>query len=181
MKKAFLFLATGFEEMEAIGTVDILRRGGIDTKIVSVTGDKKVTGAHGMELTADVLLSETDFSEADALILPGGMPGSNNLNACEPLKELLLNQYRAGKYVAAICAAPLVLGGLGLLKGRKATCYPGFEPALIGATVTGEAVETDGNVITGKGPGLVYNFGLALVTGLKGEATAEEVSAGLLL
>lgn len=181
MKKAFLFLATGFEEMEATGTVDVLRRGGIEAKTVSITGERQVTGAHGMEFTADMLLTETDFSDADALILPGGMPGSNNLNACEPLKELLIEQYKNGKWVAAICAAPLVLGGLGLLKGRRATCYPGFEPALIGATITGEAVEIDGNVITGKGPGLVYNFGLALVSVLKSEAAAEEVAAGLLL
>lgn len=181
MKKAFLFLATGFEEMEATGTIDVLRRGGIEAKTVSVTGERQVTGAHGMEFTADTLLAETDFSDADALILPGGMPGSNNLNACEPLKELLIEQYKKGKWVAAICAAPLVLGGLGLLKGRRATCYPGFEPTLIGATITGEAVEIDGNVITGKGPGLVYNFGLALLSVLKSEAVAEEVAAGLLL
>lgn len=167
--------------MEATGTVDILRRGGIETTIVSITDQQKVTGAHGMEYTTDVLLANTDFSEADALVLPGGMPGSSNLNACEPLKELLLEQYRQGKTVAAICAAPLVLGGLGLLKGRKATCYPGFEPTLIGATVTGEAVEKDGPVITGKGPGLVFAFGLALVATLKGESVAEEVAAGLLL
>lgn len=181
MKKAFVFLATGFEEMEATGTVDVLRRGGIEAKTVSITGERTVTGAHGMELTADTLWADTDFSEAEALILPGGMPGSNNLNDCEPLKELLIEQYKKGKWVAAICAAPLVLGGLGLLKGRRATCYPGFEPTLIGATPTGEAVEIDGNVITGRGPGLVYNFGLALLSVLKSEATAEEVAAGLLL
>ena len=170
MKKAIVFLANGFEEMEATGTVDILRRGGIDTKTVSITDDRKVIGAHNMEYTA-----------ADALILPGGMPGASNLNNSEPVKEVLLQQYREGRIVAAICAAPMVLGGLGLLKGRKATCYPGFEPKLIGATVTGEAVEVDGNVVTGRGPGLVFNFGLALVSVLKGDAVAEEVAAGLLL
>lgn len=181
MKKAFVFLATGFEEIEATGTVDILRRGGIETKVISITDQYKITGAHGMEYTADSLLADTDFSEADALILPGGMPGSSNLNACNPLKELLVEQYRQQKIVAAICAAPLVLGGLGLLKGRKATCYPGFEPTLIGATVTGGAVEKDGHVITGKGPGLVFDFGLALVATLKSDSAAEEVAAGLLL
>ena len=169
MKKAIVFLANGFEEMEATGTVDILRRGGIDTKTVSITDDRKVIGAHNMEYTAD------------AMILPGGMPGASNLNNSEPVKEALLQQYREGRIVAAICAAPMVLGGLGLLKGRKATCYPGFEPKLIGATVTGEAVEVDGNVVTGRGPGLVFNFGLALVSVLKGDAVAEEVAAGLLL
>lgn len=181
MKKAFVFLATGFEEIEALGTVDVLRRGGVDTKTVSITGEHKVAGAHGIEVTADLLLNETDFSTADALILPGGMPGSNNLNDCEPLKEQLIAQYKAGKIVAAICAAPLVLGGLGLLKGRRATCYPGFEPTLIGAEVTGNATETDGNVITGRGPGLVFNFGLALLAAIKNDAVAEEVAAGLLL
>ena len=170
MKKAIVFLANGFEEMEATGTVDILRRGGIDTKTVSITDDRKVIGAHNME-----------YTDADALILPGGMPGASNLNNSEPVKEALLQQYREGRIVAAICAAPMVLGGLGLLKGRKATCYPGFEPKLIGATVTGEAVEVDGNVVTGRGPGLVFNFGLALVSVLKGDAVAEEVAAGLLL
>ena len=181
MKKAIVFLANGFEEMEATGTVDILRRGGIDTKTVSITDDRKVVGAHHMEYRADALLSETDFSGIDALILPGGMPGASNLNESETVKEALLQQYRQGGIVAAICAAPMVLGGLGLLKGRKATCYPGFEPKLIGATVTGEAVEVDGNVVTGRGPGLVFNFGLALVSLLKGDAVAEEVAAGLLL
>ncbi|WP_297901127.1 DJ-1 family glyoxalase III [uncultured Parabacteroides sp.] len=181
MKKAIVFLANGFEEMEATGTVDILRRGNIDTKTVSITDNRKVIGAHNMEYTADATLGEIDFSDADALILPGGMPGSSNLNDCEPLKELLIEHYKKEKTVAAICAAPMVLGGLGLLKGRKATCYPGFEPKLIGATVTGEAVEVDGNVVTGKGPGLVFNFALALVSVLRGDAVAEEVAAGLLL
>ena len=181
MKKAIVFLANGFEEMEATGTVDILRRGGVEVQTVSITNDAHVTGAHGMEYIADTVFDVCDFADVDALILPGGMPGSNNLNECEPLKALLLEHYGKGKTVAAICAAPLVLGGLGLLKGRKATCYPSFEPTLIGATPTGEAVEIDGNVVTGKGPGLVFNFGLALVSILQGEAVAEEVAAGLLL
>ena len=181
MKRAFVFLATGFEETEALGTVDILRRAGIETQTVSITNAIVVKGAHGVGVETDILFENADFSSADVLILPGGMPGSNNLNACEPLKELLINQYKAGKLVAAICAAPLVLGGLGLLKGHKATCYPGFEPQLIGAEVTGKATEIDGNVITGKGPGLVYEFALALVSVIKGDAVAEEVAAGLLL
>lgn len=181
MKKAIVFLAHGFEEMEAMGTIDILRRGGIEVTTVSITTDPVVTGAHNAPLIADMTLDKADLANADALVLPGGMPGASNLNNCEPLKEALLQQYREGKIVAAICAAPLVLGGLGLLKGRRATCYPSFEPKLIGATVTGEAVEVDGNVITGRGPGLVFNFALALVAALKSEAVAEEVAAGLLL
>ncbi len=181
MKKAFVFLATGFEEVEATGTIDVLRRGEIDTTVVSITGDLAVEGAHGLKLIADKLFADTDFSEADALVLPGGMPGSSNLNACEPLKELLVKHYNEDKLVAAICAAPLVLGGLGLLKGRRATCYPSFEPQLIGATITGEAAVIDGNVITGKGPGLVFYFALAIVKVLKGKPIAEEVASGLLL
>lgn len=181
MKKAFVFIATGFEETEAIGTVDVLRRGGIETYTVSITGGKQVSGAHGINVVTDLLFEEADFSDADALILPGGMPGSNNLNAFEPLKELLLEQYRKEKTVAAICAAPLVLGGLGLLKNRKATCYPGFELKLIGAEVTQDVAVTDGHVITGKGPGLVFDFALEIVKALKGKAVAEEVAGGLLL
>ncbi|MCD7936095.1 MAG: DJ-1/PfpI family protein [Tannerellaceae bacterium] len=181
MKKAFVFLATGFEETEAVGTIDVLRRGEIQTTTVSITGEKEVTGAHGIPVVADAIFAETDVSDADILVLPGGMPGSTNLNAFEPLKDRLTEQYNAGKYVAAICAAPLVFGGLGFLQGRKATCYPSFEPQLTGATVTGEKVVTDGNVITGKGPGLVFDFGLAIVEALQGKEKADEVAAGLLL
>ncbi|MCD7850650.1 MAG: DJ-1/PfpI family protein [Parabacteroides sp.] len=181
MKKAIVFLANGFEEMEALGTVDILRRGGIEVTAVSITADLVVTGAHNVPVTADKTLDNIVLNEADALILPGGMPGASNLNSSEPLKEALLQQYREGRIVAAICAAPMVLGGLGLLKDRNATCYPGFEPKLIGANVTGEAVEISDNVITGRGPGLVMNFALALVAAIKNDAVAEEVAAGLLL
>jgi 4-methyl-5(b-hydroxyethyl)-thiazole monophosphate biosynthesis len=181
MKKAVLFLATGFEETEAVGTIDVLRRGGIETTVVSITGEHKVTGAHGISVTADSLFAKTDFSCADALILPGGMPGSSNLNACEPLKKLIVRHYGEGKLIAAICAAPLVLGGLGLLKGRKATCYPGFEPQLTGAKITeGESV-ADGNIITGKGPGLVFNFALSIVAYLQDAKTAGGVAKDLLI
>ena len=172
MKKAIVFLANGFEEMEALGTVDILRRGGIEVTTVSITTDPVVIGAHNVPVTADTTLNNALLNDADALILPGGMPGASNLNDSEAVKEALLGQYREGR---------MVLGGLGLLKGRKATCYPGFEPKLIGANVTGEAVEVSDNVITGKGPGLVMNFGLALVAAIKNDAVAEEVAAGLLL
>lgn len=181
MKKAFVFLATGFEETEAIGTIDVLRRGGIETTIVSITGEYSVEGAHGINVRTDVLFDEENYTGADALVLPGGMPGSNNLNAFGPLKLRLQKQFDQNKIVAAICAAPLVLGGLGFLKGRRATCYPGFESTLEGATATGNAVEVDGNVITGKGPGLVFDFGLAIVKALQGEEIAKEVAGGLLV
>ena len=181
MKKAVIFLATGFEETEAVGTIDVLRRGGIDVMISSVTGSKTVTGAHGISIKSDVLFNEMEYKEIDAFVLPGGMPGSSNLNAYIPLKELLISKYKEEKIIAAICAAPLVLGGLGLLKGRSVTCYPGFESKLIGATPSGGPVEVDGNIITGKGPGLVFHFGLAIVKALKGTSVAEEVASGLLL
>ena len=181
MKSAFVFLATGFEETEAIGTVDVLRRTGIQAATVSITGSKLVTGSHQVTIEADYLLEEAPLANAAALILPGGLPGATNLNACVPLKEALLQQYRDGGIVAAICAAPLVLGGLGLLKGRKATCYPGFEEYLIGAETCGADVEVDGNVITGKGPSLVFKFGLALVAAIKGNPVAEETAVGMLL
>lgn len=181
MKKAVIFLATGFEETEAVGTIDVLRRGGIDVMISSVTGSKTVTGAHGISIKSDVLFNEMEYNDIDAFVLPGGMPGSSNLNAYIPLKELLISKYKEEKIIAAICAAPLVLGGLGLLKGRSVTCYPGFESKLIGATPSGGPVEVDGNIITGKGPGLVFHFGLAIVNALKGASVAEEVASGLLL
>ena len=122
MKKAIVFLANGFEEMEATGTIDILRRGGVEVTIVTINSSREVTGAHGMVYLADQTLAEADCTTADALVLPGGMPGATNLNACAPLRELLQAHYAQGKLVAAICAAPLVLGGLGFLQGRKATC-----------------------------------------------------------
>ncbi|MDR1499694.1 MAG: DJ-1/PfpI family protein [Tannerellaceae bacterium] len=181
MKQAVIFLATGFEEIEAVGTVDLLHRGGIHTTIVSVTGLHAVTGAHGITVNADALFDEALYNNVHALILPGGMPGSSNLNAFEPLRKLLLEHYAAGNLVAAVCAAPLVLGGLGIVSGRKATCYPGFEQYLTGAVQTGEAAVTDGNVITGKGPGLVFDFALAIISYLQGKDASGRVAEGLLL
>jgi 4-methyl-5(b-hydroxyethyl)-thiazole monophosphate biosynthesis len=181
MKKTALFLATGFEESEAVGTTDVLRRGEIETVLVSITGNYEVKGAHGIGIVADKLFADTDFSTLDALILPGGMPGSSNLDACLPLKKLIEKHYNEGKLVAAICAAPLVLGGLGLLKGRKATCYPGFESRLTGATLVDAPVVVDGNIITGKGPGLVFYFGLSIIEYLKEKNVADGVATDLLL
>jgi 4-methyl-5(b-hydroxyethyl)-thiazole monophosphate biosynthesis len=180
MKKAYLFLATGFEETEAIGTVDVLRRGEVQLITVSITGALVVSGAHGIPVVADQLFEDADFSDADALILPGGGPGSQMLNGHEALKKQLVRQYEQNRLVAAICAAPLVLGGLGLLKGKKATCYPGIEPQLTGAILTGVPAVADGNIITGKGPGLVFDFGLAILAALHGTETANSVADDLL-
>lgn len=181
MKGAFLFLATGFEEIEALGTLDILRRGGIRISTVSITGEHQVMGAHNIPVIADFLFEEADFSIADALILPGGIPGSNHLNTCTRLKELILQMYAEEKLICAVCAAPMVLGGLGLLKGKKATCFPYFEPTMIGAIPTDNGVEQDGNIITCKGPGFVFDFGLTILRNLRDEEVAREVASALLV
>ena len=180
MKKVYEFLATGFEEVEALAPIDIFRRGGIDAKTVSITGNKQVTGAHGVTVTADLTLEEADCSDADLLMLPGGMPGSTNLNDCEPLKALLASQAAAGKRVAAICAAPLVLGGMGLLKGKRATCYPGCEQYMTGADYTRELFTTDGNITTGEGPAATFAYAYELLALLTDQATADQVAEGMM-
>ena len=179
MKKAFLFLANGFEESEAIVPADILRRGGVELVLVSVTDKKEVLSANNIAVTVDRFFDECDFSPADMLILPGGMPGAKNLDEHNGLKNLIAGFAAQGGLVAAICAAPLVLGGLGLLKGCKATCYPGFESYLEGATYTAQPVEIDGAIITGRGPGYAYDFGFALLATLMGEDVACQVKAGM--
>ena len=167
-----VFLANGFEEVEAITPVDIMRRAGLDVRTVSIYDSPMVTGAHKVPIQTDMVFCQVDFSQVDLIVLPGGLPGSTNLDACEPLCQALKQHTEGGKPVAAICAAPLVLGHLGLLVGRKATCYPGVEPELTGATCTGAMVEVDGNIITGKGPAAAFEFGFTLVEQLKSpEAT----------
>jgi 4-methyl-5(b-hydroxyethyl)-thiazole monophosphate biosynthesis len=180
MKKVFLFLAEGFEETEAVATTDVMLRGELEVTTVSVTGKSLVTGAHGIAVDADALFENTDFSKGNMLVLPGGMPGASNLNAHQGLKNLILQYAKEGKKLAAICAAPLVLGGLDLLQGKKATAYPGFESTLKGAEYVNAGIVKDGNVITGKGPGFAIDFGLAIVEELQGKTKAGEVAAGLL-
>lgn len=181
MKKVALFLANGFEEIEALATVDILRRAQIPVVTVSVSDEIVITGAHDIRVIADTLYSETDFSEVEVLLLPGGMPGAKHLNEHEGLKRLIRKYNERGNMIAAICAAPMVLGGLGLLHGRNATCYPGFEAKLTGANVTGEKVVVDANITTGRGPGLAFDFALTLVEQIAGIETRKEVENGLLL
>ena len=167
-----VFLANGFEEVEAITPVDIMRRAGLDVRTVYIYDSPMVTGAHKVPIQADMVFCQVDFSQVDLIVLPGGLPGYTNLDACEPLCQAIKKHTEGGKPVAAICAAPLVLGHLGLLVGRKATCYPGVEPELTGATCTGAMVEVDGNIITGKGPAAAFEFGYTLVEQLKSpEAT----------
>jgi 4-methyl-5(b-hydroxyethyl)-thiazole monophosphate biosynthesis len=180
--KALVFLATGFEELEAVGTIDILRRGDIETITVSVTGHKTVTGVHGIPVIADKLFEDIDCSHFDALVLPGGGPGSENLNKHEGLRKELIKAFENNQLLAAICASPRVFGSLGLLKGKKATCYPGIEPELTGATIIEEPAVTDHNIITGRGPGLVFDFGLEIVRYLSaGECAADDVAEVMLL
>lgn len=178
---AFIFLATGFEEIEAMATADILLRGGVRVTMVSITGNLIVQGAHGLPVVAEKLFEQvTDFSSGDLLVLPGGLPGSDHLQAHSGLRALLVSHDKQGKRIAAICAAPRVLGNLGLLKGKSATCYPGTEPLLTGAIFENAPVVSSGNIITGKGPGFVFEFALKLVESLQGKAKAEEVASGLL-
>lgn len=179
MKQAFIFLAEGFEEMEAVTPLDLLRRAGVDAKFVSATGEKAVTGSHGITYLADALFEEVDFSVADALILPGGMPGTTNLQAHPGLTALLKDAHAQGRLVCAICAAPMVLGGLGILAGRTATIYPGMEAHLTGALPSTERVCVDGNVVTSRGPATAVPFALKIVELLAGKEKAEEVAKGI--
>ena len=181
MKKVALFLADGFEEIEALATLDILRRAQIPVTTVSITGKKEVTGAHQIQVIADSLFKETDFSQVGYLVLPGGMPGARHLDEHEGLKQLITDFDHRGEQIAAICAAPMVLGGLGLLQDKQATCDPGFEEKLIGARVTGEKVVSDHHITTGRGPGLVFEFALTLVEQIAGSDKRREVAQGLLL
>lgn len=158
----YMFLADGFEETEAIAPWDILKRGGIEVVTVGVTGEY-VTGAHSMVVKSDISLDEVDFEKGDMFVLPGGMPGTTNLDENEKVKELVLKAYEEGKIVGAICAAPMVLGKLGILKGRKATCFPGFEEYLEGAEVVRCHAVKDGNVITAIGAGGAMEFGFELL------------------
>ena len=179
MKTTYIFLTTGFEEVEALAAVDVLRRAGLTVKTVSVEDSRQVVASHRVTVEADLLFKETDFSDVELLVLPGG---TTRLNEFEALKKLLLTSYEAGIKITAICAAPMVLGGLGLLKGKKVTCYPGFEKYLTGAILaTDQPVVTDGNIVTGKGPAFALEFALTLVELVAGKAKRNEVAAGLLL
>ena len=174
----YVFLAEGFEEIEALGTLDLIRRAGIEAMSVSVTGDRYVTGSHGIKVCADLMLNECADKEPTMVVLPGGMPGSENLYNCEELRLYVKNNFEAGRYIAAICAAPMVFGRMGLLGGYKATCYPGFEKYLTGAEYTSSPVECDRNVITGNGPGAFYRFAYEIIKKLKNEESAKKVLEG---
>ncbi len=185
MKRSYVFLAHGFEEIEALATVDIMRRAGLDVKTVAVNGGKKtVTGAHGVEVTADLLMTDEDMSEAAWLIIPGGMPGASNLAADETLCGLLKAQAARKGNIAAICAAPaVVLAPLGILDGKEATCYPGFEKQCeeCGAVMVDSKVVNLGNIITANGPGTAIQFALTIVSNELGHAASQQIAEGMLL
>lgn len=179
MKPIYIFLITGFEEIEALATIDILRRAELDVKSVSLTDSQQVVGSHNIPVIADLMFDKIDCSTAEMLILPGGTVAYNQH---EDVKKAILSFAQKGEKVAAICASPMVLGGLGLLKGKSATCYPGFEEHLIGATLkTDQAVIVDGNIITGRGPGLTIDFALKIVELVAGKNKRDQVAKGLLV
>lgn len=172
----YLFLAIGFEMIEALTPVDLLRRAGIEVRTVAIGEKQKVKSSHDVKVKADIMLSEVDWDAADALILPGGMPGTKNLAECKLLMDKVCEKAAEGKLVAAICAAPaLTLGELGLLEGKKATCFPGMEEHLKGACHTLETVAVDGNIITSRGMGTAIDFGLAIIEKLESKALADEI------
>lgn len=180
MKKIAVHLAEGFEEIEAISIIDVLRRAEFDVTIVSMNKSMEVDGAHEITVKADTLFEDLDYDKIDMIVLPGGMPGSANLKAHSGLREQILNFEDMKKPLAAICAAPMVFGNLGLLKEKQATCYPGFEDELHGAVITGEAVEEAENIITGKGAGVAIKFALKIVELFEGKEVADNLAVKMI-
>ncbi|HEY5511381.1 MAG TPA: DJ-1 family glyoxalase III [Prolixibacteraceae bacterium] len=178
-KNILIHLASGFEEIEAVSIIDVLRRAGFEVTTVSITGFCKVTGAHNISIEADKLFEEANYDQADMIILPGGMPGTTNLQNHPGLSEKLTQFYEGNKTIGAICAAPSILGSLGFLKGRKAVCYPGFESKLTGATVLKSPFVVDGNIITGRGVGTALEFSLEIVRMFKGDEEAANLRTAL--
>lgn len=179
MSKVCAFLADGLEEVECLAVVDILRRAEVEVTLVSISNHLEVTGSHNITIKADVLFKDAKFSNADLLFLPGGMPGTKNLGEHKELSDLLLEFDKSGKRIAAICAAPSVLGTLHLLTGKTATCYPGFEDKLIGATRTSAGVITDKNITTARGLGFAIDLGLELVSLLEGNEMSNEIKSAI--
>lgn len=171
----YIFLAEGFEETEAIATLDVMLRGGLEVQTVGVTGES-VTGSHKVTVKADITIDKINYDGLEGIVLPGGMPGTLNLKASEKVIDCIEYCNKNGKIIGAICAAPSILGGFGLLQGKKATCFPGFEGELLGATYTGEHTEVDGNIITAKGAGCAISFGYEIVA----KAVSKEVANSVL-
>ncbi len=181
MAKVYEFLATGFEEIEALTTVDVLRRAGHEVVTLSISDEREVVSAHGVTILADGLLADADLSDADLLLLPGGMPGSSNLNESAEVHQALEAHAARRGYIGAICAAPMVLASAGLLDGRRATCYPGFEnyfPAM--SIYTGEVVCHDGNIITANGPAAALPYAYELTRLFSAEEDVEALKEGMM-
>lgn len=176
MKRIAVFFAEGYEEIEALTVVDMCRRAGIMTDMVSVTDTRQVVGTHSIPVIMDKLLSEVDFEQLDMLVLPGGMPGTTNLEKVPALMEQVKAFAQTGKYIAAICAAPSIFGHLGLLEGKTACCYPGFEEELAGANVTYNACECDGNIITSRGMGCAIDFSLKIIEKLENDDISSKIA-----
>ena len=175
----YMFLAKGFEEVEALAPLDLMRRAGLSVKTVGV-GGKEVSGAHGISVLCD--LADTEYADdaPEMIFLPGGMPGTLNLAASEVVRSAIETAVKTDAYLAAICAAPSILGDMGLLRGKEAICYPGFEERLTGATVSKNRVVRDGKILTAAGMGVAVEFGLAIVETFLGKEKAEELRRGVL-
>jgi len=174
-------LAEGFEEIEAVSIIDVLRRAGFDVTVFSISENREVTGSHAIKITTDQLFDEVDFNEIEMIVLPGGLPGATNLNEHAGLRKVILDFNKNRKALGAICAAPLVFGGLGILNNKNATCYPGFENQLEGATATGEDVEISDKIVTGKGAGVAIKFTLKIVESFKGKVFADELAKKMIV
>lgn len=179
MSKLGIFMADGCEEIEGLAVVDVVRRAKMDITTISVNKTNTVTGSHNIIFQTDTVFEDVNFDELDGIILPGGMPGTLNLGAHEGVVSLVKKFAADGKLVCAICAAPSVLGAAGILEGKKATCHPGFEEKLTGATTLLDNVVTDGNVITSRGMGTAIDFGLAIVSYFKDQSMVDDVKLHL--
>jgi protein deglycase len=180
MPRVCVLLAAGFEEIEAVTIIDVLRRADLDV-VTAAVGQNPVKGSHGVVVQADRPLAELKGEAWDMVVLPGGLPGATNLRDDPGVVELLKRQAAKGKGIGAICAAPIALGKAGLLQGRKATSYPGFEDQLTGAVYQEAPVVRDGNIITSRGPGTAMEFALQIVSDLKGRTAAESLRKGMLV
>lgn len=180
MKKIGIFMADGCEEIEGLTVVDVVRRAGIAIDMISITGKKEVAGAYGITFAADVLAEEADFDSYDGIVLPGGMPGTLNLGKHEIVKKVITSYAAGGKLTAAICAAPSVLGENGILEGKHAVSYPGFEEKLLGARVGAEKVAVDGNIVTSRGMGTAIEFAMAIVKWLDPQADIDAMEANIM-
>lgn len=176
MIKVAVLVAEGFEEIEAVSIIDVLRRAEFEVTVVSITDKLEITGSHNIKIIADQLFEDVNYKLIDMIVLPGGMPGAINLNKHSGLRKQILNFNKEGKRLGAICAAPLVLGNLGILKNKIATCYPGFENQLIGAKTSDNNIEVSDKIITGKGAGVAIEFALKIVEIFKGKELAVELA-----